>query len=92
MFHKSVLLLTGLLKLIETSVTTGSVGVEFVGMVIFVETNLHLQCDHLPAGHSTWVMRLNAIWSLGRMKRTVHYYLLGYSMVRILASLASINE
>lgn len=35
MFHKSILFSTGLLKLIGTSIATGSVGVEFVGMVIF---------------------------------------------------------
>ena len=54
MFHKSVLLSTGLLKLIETSVATGSVGVEFVGMDILerVMSNLRLQCDHLPDGPS----------------------------------------
>ena len=34
MFNKRVLLSTGLLKLIGTSVATSSVGVEFVGMVI----------------------------------------------------------
>ena len=54
MFHASVLLSTGLLKRIDASAATDSVAVEFVGVAILdsVETNLYLQCDHLPVSPS----------------------------------------